>query len=246
MVPYSPALRPPSPQLPRRLYLPTRHVGKRLRRPIVAAAIGNGYNSPLLFVRDVTGRRFLVDSGSEVSILPAQPPGPHRPLPGGPKLKAANGTTIDVFQTGRHEILDLGLGRTYPFKFVVAAVPNAILGADFLRQHGLIPDLKAARLRDGVTFLSATCSHCRRKAAARLVHLELEAGVDSVSIDRLKPAFLASGQPEATGPPISVETPETASDASRPQPCPVATRSGRMPRTPARFSDYLPFCQSQI
>ncbi|KFD68052.1 hypothetical protein M514_18449 [Trichuris suis] len=182
MVPYSPALRPPSPQLPRRLYLPTRHVGKRLRRPIVAAAIGNGYNSPLLFVRDVTGRRFLVDSGSEVSILPAQPPGPHRPLPGGPKLKAANGTTIDVFQTGRHEILDLGLGCTYPFKFVVAAVPNAILGADFLRQHGLIPDLKAARLRDGVTFLSATCSHCRRKAAARLVHVKLEHNLD-VPID---------------------------------------------------------------
>ncbi|KFD64009.1 hypothetical protein M514_23857 [Trichuris suis] len=76
--------------------------------------------------------------------------------------------------------------------------------------------------------------------------LELEAGVDSVSIDRLKPAFLAPGQPEATGPPISVETPETASDASRPQPCPVATRSGRLPRTPARFSDCLPFCQSQI
>ncbi|KFD67425.1 hypothetical protein M514_20461 [Trichuris suis] len=147
-----------------------------------SAAIGNGYNSPLLFVRDVTGRRFLVDSGSEVSILPAQPPGPHRPLPGGPKLKAANGTTIDVFQTGRHEILDLGLGRTYPFKFVVAAVPNAILGADFLRQHGLIPDLKAARLRDGVTFLSATCSHCRRKAAARLVHVKLEHNLD-VPID---------------------------------------------------------------
>ncbi|KFD48922.1 hypothetical protein M513_10285 [Trichuris suis] len=76
--------------------------------------------------------------------------------------------------------------------------------------------------------------------------LELEAGVDSVSIDRLKPAFLAPGQPEATGPPISVETAETASDASRPQPCPVATRSGRLPRTPARFSDCLPFCQSQI
>ncbi|KHJ44159.1 hypothetical protein D918_05510 [Trichuris suis] len=50
-----------------------------------------------------------------------------------------------------------------------------------------------------------------------------------MSIDRLKPAFLVP----ATGLPISVETAETASDASRPQPCPVATRSGRLPRTPS-------------
>ncbi|CDW58905.1 hypothetical protein TTRE_0000723101 [Trichuris trichiura] len=148
---------------------------------VVAAANGNGYNSPLLFVLDVTGRRFLVDSGSEVSILPAEPSGRRRPLPGAPKLKAANGR-YDVFQTGRYEIVNLGVGRTYPFKFVVAAAPDAILGADFLHQHGLMPELKAARLRDGVAFQSAICSHCRRKAVARLVHVKLEHNSD-VPID---------------------------------------------------------------
>ncbi|CDW60329.1 hypothetical protein TTRE_0000869701 [Trichuris trichiura] len=163
---------------PRRRWQPAQARGRKQPPRIVAAAIGNGYNSPLLFVRDVTGRRLLVNSGSEVSILSAEPSGRRRPLPDAPKLKAANGTTIDVSHTGRHEILDLGVGRTYPFKFVIAAVPDTILSADFLRQHGLVSNLKAARLRDGVTFLSATCSHCRRKAAARLVHAKLEHNSD--------------------------------------------------------------------
>uniref|UniRef100_A0A5S6QEU5 Reverse transcriptase domain-containing protein n=1 Tax=Trichuris muris TaxID=70415 RepID=A0A5S6QEU5_TRIMR len=118
------------------------------------------------------GAIFINDSGSEVSIPPGQ--SSRSPLHGASKLKAANGTTIDVFETERYEILDIGLGRTYSFKFVVAAVPNAILGADFLRHHGLIPDLKSARLCDGVTFLKTICSHCCRKAAARLVHVKFE------------------------------------------------------------------------
>lgn len=72
-------------------------------------------------------------------------------------LRAANGSAITVYETGRRLTVDLGLGRTYPFEFVVAAVPTPILGADFLRQHGLVPDLKNGRLIDGCTFLPA-CS----------------------------------------------------------------------------------------
>lgn len=55
--------------------------------------------------------------------------------------------------------IDLGLGRVYLSRFLIADVPTPILGADFLRDHGLIPDLAAKRLRDGATFVSTlSCS----------------------------------------------------------------------------------------
>uniref|UniRef100_A0A5S6QQZ7 RNA-directed DNA polymerase n=1 Tax=Trichuris muris TaxID=70415 RepID=A0A5S6QQZ7_TRIMR len=89
-------------------------------------------------------------------------------------LRAANGTLIDVFETGKFREVDLGLGRTYPFNFNVAAVPTAILGADFLRRHGLMPDLRAARLVDTTTHLSVDCSGASRKVSTAIVHITVE------------------------------------------------------------------------
>ncbi|KFD65246.1 hypothetical protein M514_00667 [Trichuris suis] len=153
------AVWPPGSQLLGQLHLYRGHDGKRTGPPVAAATTGRGSQCPLLFVRDTSGRRFLVDSGSEVSILPVGTPVSRAPLTNVPKLRAANGTLIDIFETDKFVELDLGLGRTYPFKFfVAAAVPEAILGADFLRAHGLVPDLRAARLYDRATFLSAACS----------------------------------------------------------------------------------------
>uniref|UniRef100_A0A5S6Q0Y3 RNA-directed DNA polymerase n=1 Tax=Trichuris muris TaxID=70415 RepID=A0A5S6Q0Y3_TRIMR len=67
--------------------------------------------------------------------------------------------------------------------------------------------------------------------------LELEAGIDSVSVDRLKPAFFALGHSDAPEMPISPEPAQAAADATQPRP--VATRSGRVPRAPTRFADFL-------
>jgi hypothetical protein len=62
-----------------------------------------------------------------------------------------------VYETGRCVTVDLGLGRTYPFDFIVAAVPTPILGADFLRQYGLLPDLQGNQLIDCKTFFTPGC-----------------------------------------------------------------------------------------
>ncbi|KFD61463.1 hypothetical protein M514_26359 [Trichuris suis] len=174
LVPSASPIRPRRPHLSGKLQLLRRLAGKQRGQPIVAAAVGCHHTCPLLFVRDATGRRYLVDSGSEVSILPPSRRTARVPPAAGPRLRAANGTRIIVFEANRLAKIDLGLGRPYRFKFLVADVPTAILGADFLREYGLIPDLKAGCLRDGVTFLSTACSRSQTRASRALVHLTVE------------------------------------------------------------------------
>lgn len=84
--------------------------------------------------------RFLVDSGAEVSLLPPTP-ADRAGQRQGPPLTAANGSTIRSFGT-RTEQLQFQ-GQTFSWTFVVADVPCAILGADFLRDHALLVDVKS-------------------------------------------------------------------------------------------------------
>ena len=92
-----------------------------------------------------TGRLFLIDTGAEVSVFPATGADARCRSPGAP-LYAANGTTLRTFGT-RSLTLDLGVKRcTWPF--VVAAVSRPLVGADFLRHHGLLVDLPHRRLLD--------------------------------------------------------------------------------------------------
>ncbi|KFD54770.1 LOW QUALITY PROTEIN: hypothetical protein M513_04470, partial [Trichuris suis] len=51
--------------------------------------------------------------------------------------------------------LDLGFGRILKWPFVVAEVPKAIIGADFLGRFHLLPDVRHKRLVDGFTLLSS-------------------------------------------------------------------------------------------
>ncbi|KYM98352.1 hypothetical protein ALC62_10938 [Cyphomyrmex costatus] len=50
--------------------------------------------------------------------------------------------------------LNLGLKRTFSWKFCIADVSNPILGADFLSHFGLLIDMKHKRLIDNVTGLT--------------------------------------------------------------------------------------------
>ncbi|KFD64679.1 hypothetical protein M514_07834 [Trichuris suis] len=67
--------------------------------------------------------------------------------------------------------------------------------------------------------------------------LELDGGVYSVPIDRLKPAFLLAPLPETSHQPSDDQPVLPTSDAQRPSFSPAATRSGRVPRPLARYSD---------
>lgn len=107
-----------------------------------------------LFVVDRnTNMKFLVDSGADVSIVPASGKG------GYPKndfvLYAANGSIIPTYGV-RTLNVDLGMRRQFQWPFVVAKVSKGILGADFLAHFQLLIDLKNRQLRDNVTGVKLT------------------------------------------------------------------------------------------
>ncbi|XP_018360008.1 PREDICTED: uncharacterized protein LOC108759186 [Trachymyrmex cornetzi] len=96
----------------------------------MTAAVEDSPKLCRLHVTDrVTGRRFLVDTGFDISIIPP----PHKRGNMKPtlyQLYAANGTLIPIQYT------------------------QPILGADFLAHYSLLPDMQRKRLADGKTGLT--------------------------------------------------------------------------------------------
>ncbi|XP_056106413.1 uncharacterized protein LOC130084911 [Rhinichthys klamathensis goyatoka] len=120
------------------------------------AAMGAGRDCKLLFITDtLSGRRLLVDSGAQRSILPAKPvdtmAGGH-----GPPMDAANGTPIRTYGTRYVEVC-FG-GRRFGWDFVMAAVSTSLLGADFLCAYRLLVDVTNHRLIDALSFASYPCT----------------------------------------------------------------------------------------
>ena len=98
----------------------------------MAAAAGMTSTSSLYYVMDqLSSRRFLVDTGAEVSVLP--PGRERRGSKPGPSLKAANESNIKTYGT-RFVKLQLPIGR-FTWSFTLAEVSQPILGADFLRAN---------------------------------------------------------------------------------------------------------------
>ena len=118
------------------------------------ATSGSGNNSSLLFVTDCTsGQRYLVDSGAEVSVLPAT----HidrQTLKKGLPLRAANGSAIPTL--GKRTLsLHFGLRKNINWTFILVDVSQPIIGSDFFREHGLLIDLKHHRLYDAEALCSS-------------------------------------------------------------------------------------------
>lgn len=111
-----------------------------------------GHTQNRLFVRDATtGRRFLIDSGADVSVIPGTASINNKLSE--LKLYAANGTVIPTYGY-RVLDLDLGLRRKFQWPFFVAKTSKGILGADFLKNFNLLIDLKNQKLIDNNTKLS--------------------------------------------------------------------------------------------
>ena len=109
----------------------------------------------------ISHRRFLIDTGAEISLIPPthkhSPPQDH-----GFTLLAANGASIPVF--GRQSLtLNFGLRRKFQWVFIEADVKQPIIGADFLNHFNLLVDLKHKQLIDSNTRLqvqgSGTSTH---------------------------------------------------------------------------------------
>ena len=89
-----------------------------------------------------SGTQYLVDTGAQLSVLPATAwdRRGHR----GEGLKAANQTTIETYGK-RTVMLKFGEMR-FEQEFVIANVPRRIIGMDFLEDNGLSVDCKNREL----------------------------------------------------------------------------------------------------
>lgn len=128
--------------------------GKLQRRTVRASSVRTA--SQLLHIKDpLTSRNFLIDTGAEVSILSAT--ATEQTLPPLLQLHAVNGTTIPVFKRQTLTV-SLNLRRCFEWTFYVAAVPQAIIGADFLTNFNIIVDLKNRKLIDTFTKIQTPAS----------------------------------------------------------------------------------------
>ncbi|BHF80405.1 hypothetical protein SprV_0702353200 [Sparganum proliferum] len=127
---------------------------KPVNPKVCAANLSNGSNPGRTFyVRDTrSGRRFLADTGAQLSVIPPTPAYRRCPNPG-LFLQAVNTSPITTFGTCSLS-LDIGLRRLFPWVFVVADIPCASLGADFLAAFDLLVDCRQSRLHDKTTNLT--------------------------------------------------------------------------------------------
>ncbi|BHF85649.1 hypothetical protein SprV_1002882100 [Sparganum proliferum] len=101
---------------------------------------------------NTSGRRFLVDTGAQISVIPPTPADRRCPNHG-LYLQAVNSSPIATF--GFLSLsLDIGLRLLFPWIFVVADIPCAILGADFLAAFDLLVDCRQSCLHDKTTNLT--------------------------------------------------------------------------------------------
>lgn len=107
----------------------------------------NNVNHRLCVTDTSSGKRFLVDTGANVSVLPPTKWQRHVSDSDNFKLYAANGSEIRTYGTRNLE-LDVKLGKPLRWTFIVADVKQPIIGADFLRYYGLLVDLNAQQLLD--------------------------------------------------------------------------------------------------
>ena len=105
--------------------------------------------SKRLHVHDrISGKSFLIDTGADISLVPANPKACGKPS--SLKLFAANNSLISTYGESMLT-LNLGIRRPIRWSFCIADVPHPIIGADLLSHYGLLFDLKRNRLVDPST-----------------------------------------------------------------------------------------------
>ena len=102
----------------------------------------------------LTKLKFLIDTGAAVSIIPRS--SLDRLKAPEYTLQAVNGTPIATYGT-RSLTLSLGLRQTFRWIFIIASVPQPILGADFLHHFHLILDVKNKKVFSNSTHVSTPC-----------------------------------------------------------------------------------------
>lgn len=135
---------------------------KKLNNRVTAKAAVLEFRTKRLYIRDdATKRNFLIDTGSDLSIV--TPTFAERFKNQGTndnqctKLYAANSTAIKTYG---HQTLtiSLNLRRAFTWRFIVADVSTPIIGADFLHHFNLLLDIRKRCLIDTNTSLTSNGS----------------------------------------------------------------------------------------
>ncbi|GFU65702.1 retrovirus-related Pol polyprotein from transposon opus [Trichonephila clavipes] len=113
------------------------------------------HTSRLLLLDRKSGQKFLIDSGSEICVIPPSPTMNKSPQSNF-SLFAANNTKIPAYGMVRKE-LNLGLRRPFIWTFIIADVSSPIIGADFLKHFNLLIDLK--KKKSNPSLISKSASH---------------------------------------------------------------------------------------
>ena len=93
---------------------------------------------------------FLIDTGSDVSLVPVSAHNGRVNRSDKLFLYAANDTQVKIFGTGRVTV-DLSLRKIFSWNLYIAEIPHPIIGEDFLSHHRLVPFLHDSCLFDTLT-----------------------------------------------------------------------------------------------
>ncbi|GFW40921.1 retrovirus-related Pol polyprotein from transposon 17.6 [Trichonephila clavipes] len=129
---------------------------KRVSSVIAGMAEPSKHTSRLFLLDRKSGQKFLIDSGSEICVIPPSPTMNKSPQSNF-SLFAANNTKIPAYGMVRKE-LNLGLRRPFIWTFIIADVSSPIIGADFLKHFNLLIDLKKKNLSNPSS-ISKSASH---------------------------------------------------------------------------------------
>ena len=119
----------------------------------------------LIITDENTNRRFLIDTGAQVSVVPASWSDKHCSHHT-PCLQAANGTSISTF--GSYNSTLKFCGNNYKARLIKASVKRPLLGADFLREHNLLVDIRGQRLIELNTYASVPCNITKYPSSKQL------------------------------------------------------------------------------
>ncbi|GFU89314.1 retrovirus-related Pol polyprotein from transposon opus [Trichonephila clavipes] len=123
---------------------------KRVSSVIAGMAEPSKHTSRLFLLDRKSGQKFLIDSRSEICVIPPSPTMNKSPQSNF-SLFAANNTKIPAYGMVRKE-LNLGLRRPFIWTFIIADVSSPIIGADFLKHFNLLIDLKKKKKDANISF----------------------------------------------------------------------------------------------
>ena len=133
----------------------------------------------LLFIKDPLSHiSFMIDTGSQVSLIPCQRALQHSSVTG--FLRSANGSRIPVFEDVTLNV-SLNVNRCFRWNFKTARVRTAIIGIEFLSHFGQLVDAKLRAVRDGMAKPLQQSARVPPNRSVDRGGLFTEAGAESLS-----------------------------------------------------------------